>query len=464
MQNTPANPYQNLTVVRDANMFIGRIDSLRRLYSAMVKQQCISLVGSRHIGKSSLLTCMLLPEIQEQFGHDLRHHIFVPLDLRKYRKTTSEFFFDSVSKQIQAQCQEHQDITLGSRKGIDAFSFALKQVTNKGYKLVLIMDAFDHIAHNNLLDIDFFSYLRAEAQLTGVSYITASINSLYDICRRDVLASPFFNIFDLLNIGPLAQSEAQELITKPSQRVGCPFTEAEQQWILSLAGRHPFFIQRICHILIEEKCQIEISPLDLQRVEELACAELRPHFITLLEALPAHEQKQLEDQIRRDDIQPRIHPELSESLLFKKFLREKYAISLSKVITQITVKDFEKVLNQIDDLFLLGESPLKHLKVVSTRLESHTPSPIEVGRAIRMLLLETLNRLKGSSIRKDSAADWRLYNILYYRYFKRQSYKWNNEQLAANLECTSLRQFYRDREKAIKSLLQEVFDLEKSAY
>src|SRR5690348_1535934 len=128
MHTMPANPYQYLTAVRDADMFIGRRALLRRLYSAVVSQQCVSLVGPRHIGKSSLLTCMLLPEIQQQFEYDLRQHLFVPLDLRKYGKVTDEIFCEAVSKQIIAQCPEPLEPLLGERKGRDAFSFVLEQM------------------------------------------------------------------------------------------------------------------------------------------------------------------------------------------------------------------------------------------------------------------------------------------------------------------------------------------------
>jgi len=463
MQNTPANPYQNFTAVRDADMFIGRNTLLRRLYSAVASQQCISLVGPRHIGKSSLLTCMLLPEVQKRFEYDLSKHIFVPLDLRKYRKNTGEFFGESVSKQIMAQCQEPLEPALvGSRKGLDAFSFVLEQMANKGHKLVLVMDSFDHLAHNKQLDFDFFSYLRAEAQISRVSYITASVAPLYDISRKDIRESPFFNIFDVVNVGSLTQNEAQELITKPSQRVGYPFSETEQQWISSLAGRHPFFIQRVCYHLFEEKCELEQSVLDLHRVEELVYAQLRPHFVTLLEDLPVDEQKQLERRVRRNEAQDEmIHPELSESSLFLHYLREKYTIHISKVTSQTTVQDFSKILKQIDDLSALGETSLKYLKVVSARLENPAPSSIEVGRAIRVLLVELLGRLKGSGVQRDHATDWRLYNILHYRYFQPRQFRGNNEQLAARLGYDSVRQFYRDQEKAIKMLLQEVVTVEK---
>jgi len=60
-----SNPYQDMNAVRSADMFFGRRRILRRLYSAIVSKQCISLVGSRHIGKSSVLRSLNFPELQQ---------------------------------------------------------------------------------------------------------------------------------------------------------------------------------------------------------------------------------------------------------------------------------------------------------------------------------------------------------------------------------------------------------------
>jgi hypothetical protein len=52
-----------------------------------------------------------------------------------------------------------------------------------------------------------------------------------------------------------------------------------------------------------------------------------------------------------------------------------------------------------------------------------------------------------------------LYNLLYYRYFK---YHLQHRQIAARLEFNSLRQYFRDREKAIGVLLVTLLEMEES--
>src|SRR5215472_11874646 len=81
----PNNPYQYTTAVDKAELFFGRTHILRQVFSAIDSKQSISLVGSRHIGKSSILTCMLLPEVQNLFEFDFSRHIFIPLNMADFR-------------------------------------------------------------------------------------------------------------------------------------------------------------------------------------------------------------------------------------------------------------------------------------------------------------------------------------------------------------------------------------------
>ena len=461
MHNKSFNPYQDLSVVRNAEMFFGRTTVLRRIYSAIIAKQCISLVGTRHIGKSSILAALSSARMQEQFEYNLRRFIFVTIDLRTYRQKTSDYFFESVSDQIKERCQDLQLLSQ-AKSGPDAFSFVLEQIAEKGFYPVLLLDAFDNIEHNEHFDLEFFSFLRANAHL--VSYITASVAPLNDICRQDVKESPFFNIFSTHQIGPLTPDEAQELASIPAQRTAYPFTAEEQEWICMMAGRHPFFIQRACHWLFEEKLQHRNDTPDFDHIEELVYKELHPHFDALWRGLSEHQQNRLKTTcVQQQDVRPKTLPEMSESALFRRFLHETQAIYPTEKPIHLTIEDIESLLANLYDLRRLSESNIKHLKVVTMRIkESSSHSPTEIGQAIQEILKEALERLKGTGDRKDNADEWRLYNILHYRYFQRHRLhsKLNSEQLAATLEYASIRQYYRDRNKAIEALTQVVLEME----
>src|SRR6266516_3405787 len=266
----PSNPYYDYDAVRDLSMFFGRQDELRILYDAIDKRQCFSIVGSRHIGKSSLLKFLGVPELQQRYGYDLHDRLFILTDWREYLQKTREDFFGRVCDQIVFQSQHTITLHSSSLSGEDRFKKLLEDIRRVGFRPVLLMDAFDKVTKNTHFDPDFFSFLRSLAGIYDlISYVTASIKPLYEVCHSDAVASsPFFNIFQTCTVGPLTLEEARELITFPAHRVGYDFTHEEVEWILAQAGRHPFFVQVTCRLLFEEKLRQDGKAVDFKRVQE----------------------------------------------------------------------------------------------------------------------------------------------------------------------------------------------------
>ena len=201
----------------------------------------------------------------------------------------------------------------------DQFRSILEQIQAHGFRLVLLMDAFDSITRNQNFIPDFFTFLRGLATTGKVSYVTASMSPLYDNCHEAIKTSPFFNIFLTHRLEALTQDEAHELIVVPAQRVGVQFSEQEIQWVLVQAGRHPFFIQRVCHYLFEEKYTSQ--PVDLSHVSVQAYKDLLPHFQYTWRCLSEREQELLMRKVQVPSAPIQELPELTESALFCQFLR-----------------------------------------------------------------------------------------------------------------------------------------------
>lgn len=452
MGNLLPNPYFNLAIIRNAEMFFGRTPMLRRFYETVVNCQSISLLGPRYIGKSSFLWCATLPEIQACFPFDLTRRIFVFLDLREYLSKTCEDFFHSVSKEMLAQSAKVGLILHVDGKGEDEFSNVLDQIAEHSFFPVLLLDGFDKVTRNEHFGPEFFWFLRAQASVGLVTYVTASIEPLYEVCHHDIVGSPFFNIFYPYTLEALAPDEAHALITVPAQQTALPFTETEIALVQKLAGRHPFFIQRVCHVLYEEK--LSRGQVDEQRLKNLAYRDLLPRFQSIWEELSEADQILLQDEAQQKGNQQRKLPELSESSLFRQFVRKICEVELF----HMTIEELEDALAKIDDLQALGMTNLRLMKTVSLRLgDDATLSATKRGVVIREILNEALERLRGSGGRTESAPEWKYYNILFYRYFKR---RFKNNQIAARLEFTSMRQFYRERNKALELFLNVLREME----
>jgi hypothetical protein len=377
--------------------------------------------------------------------------------LREYLQKTSDDFFGIVIKHIIAQCRGRVTLTRSGENGADEFSAILDQIKEQDFHLVLVMDAFDNITRNKRFDPEFFSFLRAQATMGKVSFVTASLAPLYEVCHHAIADSPFFNIFATYELGPLTAEEARELVAVPAQQAGISFTPSEIDWALTLAGQHPFFIQRVCHFLFEEKSlHPTFQEADQQRVKNQAYRDLHPHFLAIWERLQESEQEQLKTEARLPGSHQREHlPELSESSLFRRFVRQTCQLRLFRM----TQDGLEDILDNLDNAQKLGECDLRHLKLVSLRIKHGTaPLSIERGMAVREVLKEVFERLCGTGIRRDESPDWQSYNVLYYRYFKHHL---KHEQIAARLQV-STRQYYRVRNKAIETFLNTLMEMEAS--
>ena len=447
------NPYINTNTLRDQNMFFGRRALLRRIYERLISKQCISLIGLQHVGKSSLLHALPLRELQGNFADSLEKHIFVLLDLREYSQKSSDDFFEAVSRRILAQARKYLNLDHESEEGADEFFALLTEIQEQGFHTVLLMDAFDNVARNSRFSWEFFSFLRSQATLGRVSYVTATTAPLQKICHTDIEDSPFFNIFAVQDVGALDLEEARELVRHPSQKAGLAFTPDEVDWIIKLAGLHPFFIQQVCNYFFEEKLLHDGTKVDRKHIKNQAYRALEPHFNDIWERLPSDKQDLLKDEARVVNKQKREIPELSESSLFRLFVRDKFKIYLF----HMTKEALEEALGKLNDPKKLGACELAN--IVSSGGPQGTPTVVEKGLLVRKMLNEAFERMQGTGVRQDGASDWLLYNILYYRYFKHHM---KNEQISARLQFTSLRQFFRERTKAIDALFTILLEMENT--
>ncbi len=449
-----SNPYFSKAMIQDPKMFFGHADLLRCVYEMVAHRQCASIVGPRGIGKSSFLWYASQSEVQAQFPFDLNHHLFVLLDLRNYLNKTCEDFFHKVSTAIIAYGKKCGLTLQSDGKGEDEFSSILDQVKETSFFPVLLLDAFDKVTLNEHFDPEFFEFLRAHASMGQVSYVTASIAPLSEICHSGVAGSPFFNIFYTYPMEALSPDEARTLITIPAQQSGVTFSSAEIALVLKWAGSHPFFIQRICYFLWEQKQNT--GKIDVKQLRDQAYKELAPVFEDIWKQLSEQQKELLQDEAQQKENQQRKYPELSESAIFRLYIR---TICRTGFFS-LTTAELKKALEKIGDLAALGETNLRLMKLVSMRLKNQdTPATFDKGRAIHAILNEALKSLRGSGIQSDSAADWKHYNILYYRYFK---YHLKNEQIAARLNL-SLRQYYRERDIAFEAVYKALVKMEMNA-
>lgn len=454
------NPYGTAMTVRDPRQFAGRQEALDYLYSEIVAHSCVSVIGSRRIGKSSLLYCLAQPAIQQAFAelYDLNNYLLVFVDVGEFLSCSVEDFFAMICDQLVLQAgsrlslSPHQEMS-----GADRFWHLLEQLQELDFYPVLLMDGFQKITRNPNFDPRFFAFMRSQANSGRVSYITSSLTTLDQCCHAYVEGSPFFNIFIPYRLGPLTEEEAHQLITQPAAAVGMPFTEEEVRRITILAGRHPFFIQRIAFLLFREKTQEHQN--HAQQLTNEMYQDLLPHFKDIWEhSLETTEREILKEEALWKHVPQRRLPELSESALFLQFVRNTCNIQL----VDITPEALEFVLENYRDTRVLAESELVHLYLfsLSTQHISRQLTLNDKAIYVRKMLQEARDHLAPlNKPHSDTDADWQFINILNYRYFREHM---KNEVLAERIGI-SVRQLHRERKIAIQLLRNELIEMESKA-
>jgi AAA-like domain len=447
------NPYYHTSMVRDPDLFFGRQEILRRFYAVIRDQQCLSLVGSRRIGKSSLLNALRSKELQKRFGYDLDRYVLAYIDTGAQPLKSYEDLLEFLGMQLVAQNQDRlASLSTQPKRDASQFSQFLETIKNLGLYPVLLLDEFENIAAAPQFDISFFFFLRAQANMGMISYITASKDTLDKVCHADLVGSPFFNIFTTLHLGALSNEEALELITLPSQKSGQPFSSVEVTWVQDIAGRHPFFIQRACHFLFEAKVMQKHNVLELHKIEQAIYTELLPHFQYAWKHVDAEIQEKLAWEARREGAFTRSLPELNESRLFRHFVRIECGIKLSS----ITVKQLDDALSNLDDMQFLGKSVFGSLNIIYMQADDTFVSVIARGLHVQRLILTSIEDLRPNMQEKnENDLHWRNYQILSLRHKERL----HNEQIAARLSISE-RHFFRERTKALNALLNVVLKRE----
>lgn len=474
------NPFDNPTTIRDPERFIGREKELGRIFGLIKNKQNISLVGPRRIGKTSLLTCLRNETIQKRFHFDGSAFIFLYLDLQRFAMKTRDFF-DDINLAL-----KQKSLGYGDEEGFDKddeFISLLRGFQQRGLHPVLMVDTFDEIAQYEQIDVNVFSFLRAYGNSGQITYITASVQPLGEIFRQLAptrsMVSPFPNIFSVIRLPPFSPSEAQILLTRLSQGEGLPFTRQEVEWIVEMAGYHPYLLQQVAAVLFEEKRERRSSENSFQFVKKEVQQNLQSHFedcwntldddgrLQLIQfesrwsGLGKNERLRLVHETLGEARGEIVYPELSFSTLFYDHLRHTGELEAAPVI-EIDLDEFKKILNAFNDLKALGESMLTRVPFIAAQIKQQGAiSSMMKGRIVQESLKKALERMGGQEKRTDVARDWAYYNALYYRYFARQK-SLTQEAIAQRL-AMSTRHYYRLLSDAADRLWLTLQEMEAGA-
>jgi hypothetical protein len=253
------NPFFHRGPIRDRRYFFGRTAETRRGLQMLRKGQCVSIVGPRRIGKTSLLFHLRNPEVQRRYKLGTEY-LFVYIDCQGLGDLDKPQFYQWLWREANGTLAESGEGDRGWRESISGFRElreALKKVRETGYKPVFVFDEFESLATGKFMDRAVFSSLRNLNQELEVVYVTASHMPVDELTYHDrsVLNSPFFSNFVTMPLGFLEPDEAERMVQDLMWMVRQEsyFSKQDLAFGFEIAGYHPFFLQLAFYYLFEQK-------------------------------------------------------------------------------------------------------------------------------------------------------------------------------------------------------------------
>lgn len=200
-----------LEPVQSPDEFQGRHYEVRRASSFLRQKQNVSVVGAAKMGKTSMLNVLSHQKTVQQYS--LSEHLFVRVEGRELDNKSKEqclyHICSCIHQQLPLLSYPRQNIRFADLQTM------CREATRLGKKLIIVFDQFEGLTSNPQLDVDFFNGLRALSSAEFVTFLTASSSPLYELQQghMDRLSgSPFFNVFQQIDLKPLAKEDCQAIL------------------------------------------------------------------------------------------------------------------------------------------------------------------------------------------------------------------------------------------------------------
>jgi hypothetical protein len=259
------NPFHWRGSVTDPAAFIGRDPEIQAIFTRLKTLGCVSVVGTRRIGKSSLLY-QASSRAGKVLGANCRA---VFIDLLSAKHHSLDGLLGAILHGFAGE-----DVSLPGATATEklaAFEDAVRAVRSKGIMPVAFLDEFEAIASrteefgDNVLES--WRSLGNDAQ---IAFVTSSAQPLDRLTQQSGLTSSFYNIFAQIKLEEFSDKDARAFALY-AVRAG-NFEMSDETFLLRVGGRHPLKLQVAAWHLYEAKRsgQVDFGVLQQRAQEEIS--------------------------------------------------------------------------------------------------------------------------------------------------------------------------------------------------
>jgi hypothetical protein len=237
--------------IQHCRQFFGRQAQLKRLFDGVGRfpLQNMALIGRHRSGKTSLLH--YIRKITTATPDEVR-----PGQRTDWLKQPDRYRWVFVDFQDARMCSRAgllryllDELGMPVPEPCDLIGFMNVVSRNLRMPTVILMDEIGAALEAPELDLPFWWSMRSlgSNQTNGMLSFVLTSHQPPDIQAHAYgKPSPFFNIFQRLDVGPLAESEARELIASSPQ----PFDRSDIDWMIEQSGGWPACLQMLCNTLL----------------------------------------------------------------------------------------------------------------------------------------------------------------------------------------------------------------------
>lgn len=283
------NPFVSGEPVRREDMFFGRYDLLQRIVDTL-HNNSIMIHGERRIGKTTLLY-QLTARLRDI---DDKHYWFIPLYI-DLEGTTEESFFHFLMEemltgvlmlpdsneeirpninnllyyQVPTAGYSDREFSRDLRNLIDTLqNYAAKRHPLKQLRMILLMDEMDVMSNYSRIVQQQLRRIFMRDFAATLGAVVAGIQISKD---WDRIESPWYNLFNEIELQPFSREQSIELLTKPVEG-SYEYDPAALEYILEHSGGKPYRLQQFAleavNLMLAEKRR-EITLDDVQQAKEM---------------------------------------------------------------------------------------------------------------------------------------------------------------------------------------------------
>ena len=228
------NPYTPGQKVADDGLFFGRDGEHAFLREQLAGGAHVAIVGARTFGASSLL------------HHAARHagegrQLPAYIDMKDPAFHTLSGLLNSIWVQWWATVKPGNTVLVRS---LAEFVTAVRKLNVAGFRPLLFLDELEQMTWRPLVFEDglFDAWLELGRE-KALSIALTAHSTPADLLAQGGYRSRFYELFRQLDLGLLDDGAARAVLRVPPERAGLAISEDEVDYLVTLAGPHPFYLQ-----------------------------------------------------------------------------------------------------------------------------------------------------------------------------------------------------------------------------